>query len=97
MTADEARVHVRRDWNVRDQAGNAYGIIDVNPDPDDPAILLGVFLSATGERVQQILRLGDTFTHPGMQLRVSELATAAPAYLTLLGTLAPRAAEPDST
>lgn len=84
MANDAARIEIRRDWNVRDEAGNAYGILDVHPGPDDPAILLGVRLAATGEQTQVVLRPEGVLDRPGLRLRVAELSTDDPARVVLV-------------
>ena len=81
---------VRRTRNVTDGQGNSFGIIDVNPDEDDPAILLGVRVGATGERFGRVLRLGDRIRSDGFDLTVADLAADEPASLVLRGTVPTR-------
>jgi hypothetical protein len=81
---------VRRTWNVTDGQGNSFGIIDVNPDDTDPAILLGIRVGATGERFGRILRLGDRIETDGLDLTVTELVSEEPVKLVLRGTVPTR-------
>ena len=81
---------VRRTRNVTDGQGNSFGIIDVNPDRQDPAILLGIRIGATGERFGRILRLGDRIESDGLDLTVAELVSEEPASLVLSGTVPTR-------
>lgn len=81
---------VRRTRNVTDGQGNSFGIIDVNPDRDDPAVLLGVRSATTGERFGRILRLGDRIDTDGLDLTVTELTGEEPASLVLTGTVPTR-------
>lgn len=78
---------VRRHAQVRDAAGNVYGIVDVAPDSEGPAILLGVRLAATGERFGLVLRPGTRVQQPGLDLLVEELVTTEPASVRLSGTV----------
>ena len=89
MATDE-RVHVERTWNVRDSAGNGYGILDVHQDASDPAVLLGIRVASTGEYLQIALRAGLTTVAGGVELVVEELVIAPIASVTLrLATTTP--------
>jgi hypothetical protein len=81
---------IRRTWNVTDGQGNSFGIIDVNPDEQDPAILLGIRIGASGERFGRVLRLGDRIESDGLDLTVAELVSEEPASLVLNGTVPTR-------
>ena len=81
---------VRRTRSVTDGQGNTFGIIDVNPDTNDPAILLGIRLGSSGERFGRVLRLGDRIESDGLALTVSELVGEEPAWLALSGTVPTR-------
>jgi hypothetical protein len=89
VTADpDGRLHIRRDGSFRDDAGNAFGILDVSPDVTDPAILLGIRLVATGELRSLALRAGDVIDEPGLHLRVAALSTNDVASITLVAATA---------
>lgn len=81
---------IRRTTSVTDGQGNTFGIIDVNPDDTDPAILLGIRVGTTGERFGRVLRLGDHIRSDGLDLTVAELAVEEPAWLVLNGTVPTR-------
>jgi hypothetical protein len=81
---------VRRTRSVSDGQGNTFGIIDVNPDDSDPAILLGIRIGDSGERFGRVLRLGDRIESDGLELTVAELVPAEPAWLVLDGTVPTR-------
>lgn len=81
---------IRRTWNVTDGQGNSFGIIDVNPDEEDPAVLLGIRIGASGERFGRVLRLGDRIESDGLDLTVAELVSEEPASLVLNGTVPTR-------
>jgi hypothetical protein len=83
----EVDLMVRRTRNVPDGHGNNYGIIEVSPEPDVPAILLGVRFGATGERFGFPVRQGDRVTHAGLDLQVVELVSEEPAWLRLVGSV----------
>jgi hypothetical protein len=84
VTPEPTRLHIRRRASVHDDAGNTYGILDVSPDVNDPAILLGIRLAATGERVSLPLRRDDIVEQPGLHLRVEALDTNDVASITLV-------------
>ena len=81
---------VRRTRSVTDGQGNTFGIIDVNPDSTDPAILLGIRIGSSGERFGRVLRLGDRIESDGLDLTVAELELGEPASLVLRGTVPTR-------
>jgi hypothetical protein len=85
VTPDQTdRLLIRRHGNYRDTGGNSYGILDVSPDVSDPAILLGIRVAQTGERVQLPLRAGDLIDQPGVHWRVAALDTNDVASITLV-------------
>lgn len=91
----EVHVVVRRTAHATDGQGNSYGILDVSPDADDPAVLLAVRVGATGERFGVSLRPGGRIASHGLDLAVSELSLRPRARLLLDGTV-PAIAEDDS-
>jgi hypothetical protein len=88
VTPEPTRLHIRRRASFRDDAGNSYAILDVSPDVGDPAILLGIRLAATGERVSLPLRRGDIVDQPGLHLRVESLDANDTASITLVAVTA---------
>lgn len=82
-TAPE-EVVVVRGHNVRDHAGNAYGVLDIHPDPPDVAVLLGLRSATTGELGQAVLRPGVSVDRLGLRLRCTAIDCTAPERVTLL-------------
>ena len=78
---------IRRHAQVRDVAGNVYGIADVAPESEGPAILLAVRVAATDERIGLVLRPGGRVQAPGIDLRVEELIATEPARAHLIGSV----------
>lgn len=82
----EVTLTIRRRASVSDGQGNTYGILDVSPEDDDPAILLGVRIGA-GERFGLVLRPGARLETDGLDLTVAELSTDEPARVRLTGSV----------
>ena len=75
---------VVRGHNVRDEHGNAFGMLDVHPDPSDVAVLLGVYVAAADDRVQLVLRVGTTAERHGLRIECTAISTEAPERIDLL-------------
>lgn len=75
---------IRRSWSARDDAGNTYGIVDTNPDLDDPAIAVAIRIAATGERIGRIMRRGDHIRDADLDLVVRECRTGDDPLLLLV-------------
>lgn len=87
MTRAEVDLRIRRAANVSDGHGNSYGILEVSPEVDEPAVLLAIRLGSTGERFGKALRLGDHVRDDGLDLEVVELDLGEPARVRLVGTV----------
>ncbi|WP_375489725.1 hypothetical protein [uncultured Jatrophihabitans sp.] len=69
---------------VRDRAGNAYGILDFNPDVTDPAVALAIDRGDGGESSSPVVRVGRVLNIGPQAWRAVEVQTAQlPVYLVL--------------